>query len=178
MAVYAGESGQDWVNAPEGVHDAVCVDVIDLGMQKTDWGEKPKIKIVWELGTKMEDGRPFVVSKQYNRTLSKNNAGVPSGLRKDLESWRGKPFTAEELRGPTGQGFDIEVLIGKTCQIFIKHNPGKKDPSKIYANAESILKPKVKLEPSGKYVRTIDRKASEPASKPAPTQEPVEEIPF
>lgn len=181
MAVYAGEKGTDFVNAPEGLHDAVCVDVIDVGLKETQWGSKHKVKLVWEIAAKMEDGKPFIVSKQYNLTLSKNNAGVPSELRKDLAAWRGKDFTADELRGPDGNGFDLETVIGKCCQVLVQHQPSK-DGAKTWANITAIMKPKAKLESAGKYIRQKDRtpKNGQPAAQTSsgPTEEPVEEIPF
>jgi hypothetical protein len=54
-------------------------------------------------------GKPFMVSKFY--TLSLNEK---ASLRKDLQSWRGKPFTEEELKG-----FDVEKLIGANCLLNI-----------------------------------------------------------
>jgi hypothetical protein len=51
-------------------------------------------------------------------------------LRKDLESWRGKKFTEEEL-----EGFDVKNVLGKPCQIQVLHSEGKKK----YANIASIV---------------------------------------
>ena len=59
----------------------------------------------------MEDGRPFAVSKTYTASLFEAAA-----LRKDLESWRGKSFTEEELGG-----FDISKLLGCTARIEVGH---------------------------------------------------------
>jgi len=43
----------------------------------------------------------LMISKRYTMSL-----GEQSTLRKDLESWRGKKFTPEEL-----QGFDLNACI-------------------------------------------------------------------
>ena len=75
--------------APEGVHDAVCCDVADLGIVETTWqGEtksQHKVRIVWQLGTKMEDGRPYSIGRRYGLTLHEK-----SSLFKDLKTWFGK----------------------------------------------------------------------------------------
>jgi hypothetical protein len=59
----------------------------------------------------MDDGRPFGAWKTYTASLFEAAA-----LRKDLESWRGKSFTEEELAG-----FDISKLIGCTAKIEVGH---------------------------------------------------------
>lgn len=87
--------------------------------------------ITWELPTELhvfkEDKgpEPFVVSKEY--TL---NLGDKSNLRKDLESWRGRPFTEEELKG-----FNIGKLIGAACLISVIH---KTTAGGVYARVSTI----------------------------------------
>lgn len=176
MAVYAKSTQTDWVNAPEGVHDAVCVDIVDLGMKDTQYGPKHKVRIVWEIAAKMDDGGSFTVGKQYGLSLHDK-----ADLRKDLKGWRGKDFTVEELKGPEGHGFDLDTILGKCCQLVVQHEASK-DGDKVYANVKNVLKARAKLEMSGKYIRVKDRKPdNKPVGgngKPASTQEPVEEIPF
>lgn len=106
-----------------------------MGTQKDEgkFGTKiqPKVMITWELPTEMhtfkeEKGpEPFVVSKEY--TL---NLGEKSNLRKDLESWRGRAFTEEELKG-----FNIGKLIGAPCLISVIHQT---KPSGVYARVSTI----------------------------------------
>ena len=62
-----------------------------------------------------EGQKPFSIGKEYTLSLSSK-----SNLYKDLVSWRGKPFTEEEL-----EGFDLSKLLGKPCQIQIIHKQGK-----------------------------------------------------
>jgi hypothetical protein len=50
-----------------------------------------------------------MVSKFYTLSL-----GDKANLRKDLENWRGKAFSAEEL-----DGFDVQALIGANCMLNI-----------------------------------------------------------
>lgn len=138
--------GKEFVPAPEGEHNAICIDVVDLGLQMTPWGEKPKIRIVWELPEcPMEDGRPFIVNNRYSPTLDER-----STLRKHLQLWRGKMFSQDEL-----QGFNLESIIGSCCRLIIQHRPNPK--GKIFANIETILKASKQVKSAGKYVRVKDR---------------------
>ena len=59
----------------------------------------------------LADGKPFLISRRYSLSLHEK-----SSLRRDLESWRGRAFTQEELRG-----FDLEVLIGVGCLVSVVH---------------------------------------------------------
>lgn len=146
---------QEFIPAPEGVHNAVCVDFVDLGIVNGQFGPKAMVKIVWEIEEPMEDGRPFTVQKRYSASLHEQ-----SNLCKDLKSWRGKPFTSDELKA-----FDTENLIGVPCQLVVAHN---EHDGSVYANVENVLKAVKKLKPTGKYVRQKDRptdQQSQPADK-------------
>src|ERR1039458_9745361 len=105
MPIIAKSSGTSYPPAPQGTHAAVCVDVIDLGMLKVAFGGKEKtqhkIRVVWQIEELRDDGKPHQVSRRYTNSLHEKAA-----LRKDLESWRGNPFTPSEL-----EGFDLEVLL-------------------------------------------------------------------
>ena len=76
----------------------------------------------------MEDGRPFVIGRRY--TLSSHEK---STLRKDLESWRGKPFKDSDF-GSDGD-FDIQNVIGAACFLNVVHN---ENDGKTYANIEAV----------------------------------------
>jgi hypothetical protein len=120
---------------PSGNHVGRCVQMIEIGTVNYEWqGEKKtlhKVRVTWELPleTKVfhEDKgeQPYVVSKEY--TLSMHEK---SNLRKDLESWRGKPFTEAEA-----EAFDITKLLTAPCMLNIVHNV--KDGN-TYANIASI----------------------------------------
>jgi hypothetical protein len=162
--------GSDFTPAPEGMHNAVGVDVVDLGMVDGQFGMKHKLKIVWEIDAPMEDGRRFVVSKRYNVSLHEK-----STLFKDLKGWRGRPFTPEELKG-----FDLDKVIGAPCQLVIVHN--ERDGS-VYADVQTVMKAgQAKITPSGNYTRVKDRPADQQRpggngnGRPAPKED--EGIPF
>ena len=144
-----------------GTTQAVCCAVWDLGIQKTTYmGEdklQHKIIIAWEIVEKINapeseyHGKPYMLNKKYTLSL-----GEKANLRKDLESWRGRPFTSEELEN----GFDTEQLYGINCYIGIKHEADRNDPSKVYANVTAILPP-----PKGYEKITPLRTREEPPPK-------------
>lgn len=140
------KGGSNFEPAEEGVHDAVCVDVADLGIVDGQFGEKHKCRLTWELAAKMADGRPYITSKTYTVSLHEK-----ATLHKDLKSWRGKAFTADELRG-----FDVEKVLGAPCQIVLTHT--EKD-GLVYANVTAIMKARknFQLKSSGNFVRYKDR---------------------
>lgn len=114
--------------APAGNHLAICYQMVDLGHQYNAKYEKysPKVLLGWELpGETMEDGRPFIVSSRY--TLSFNERAI---LRMHLESWRGRPFSAQELAG-----FDLKSVLGKACMVNIVQ---KQVGDKTYANVTAV----------------------------------------
>lgn len=121
MGRYAKETGGgDFQQAPEGSHVARCIKLIDLGTQKGEYQGKPIIReqvvIQWELPTETidtDDGpKPMIVSKFYTNSLSEK-----ANLRADLESWRGRQFTPEEL-----DGFDLEKILGAPALVNVIHN--------------------------------------------------------
>jgi len=151
MALVAKETGGNFVPAPAGVHQAVCVDVIDLGMVESAFYKKTSHKcyIVWEIDEEMPDGKRFTVRRRYTVSLNSKAA-----MRKDLESWRGRAFTDEELRG-----FDVENVLGANCNVSVVQ---EKRDGETYANVTAITqlhKSQQKIQPSGKYVRMKDRPA-------------------
>lgn len=133
----------DAIPLPEvGTTQAVCCGVWDLGMQESTYnGEtktRRKIVIAWELAqsinvpTSEYDGQPYMLSKTYTLSLYENAA-----LKKDLESWRGRAYTQEEIT----TGINIEKLYGINCLLGITHQQGFKDPSRTFANVSAILPP-------------------------------------
>jgi hypothetical protein len=150
----AGDS-KTYTPAPEGMHQAVCVDVVDKGMLEVTYAGKTKtqhkIVVAWQLAEPREDGKRFVVFKRY--TLSLNEKAT---LRKDLESWRGKKFTRDEE-----MGFDVEKLVGVNALLNVQHNV---TGDKTYANVVAVtplVKGMVKIAALD-YVRELDRTEAQP----------------
>lgn len=102
---------------PPGTHIAVCYRIVDIGTQPdSGFGERRKIVVFWELPHERItiDGveRPMGISKFYTNSLNKK-----ASLRKDLDAWRGRAFTKEEL-----DGFELKNILGKPCQISVVTN--------------------------------------------------------
>lgn len=129
-ALIARRPRSTYTAAPEGLWAAVCVDCVDLGVVAGAYGAKHKVRIVWQLDVVDEaHGRRFDVARVYTLSLHERAA-----LRKDLESWRGKKFTEQEL-----DGFDLERLIGIPAQVQITHDLG--DDGTVYANVATVVPP-------------------------------------
>jgi len=133
------DTGSNFKPVPAGMHLARCYRIIDMGTQETSYegkiDYKRKLKFVWEVHSEDDDGtplkteknEPFVITKDYTNTW-----GDKGTLRKDLQSWRGREFTAEEQRR-----FDIKNVLDKWCMLNITHKP-KKSGSGVYANVTTL----------------------------------------
>jgi hypothetical protein len=129
------KSSTDFKPLDEGTHTAICNAVIDIGLQSTPWGTKEQVWLRFEVPAErvsyIKDGLevegPQIIWARYNKTLTKK-----ANLRKDLDAWRGKEFTTEELGG-----FDLFRLVGKPCLITVVHNHGD---DRTYANIAGITK--------------------------------------
>ena len=157
------EDTRDFKPAPEGLFPAVCVDVVDNGIVDGIYGAKHKIQIRWQLDPKSdagsidgtEQGRPWLIVRSYTLSLHEKSA-----LRPFLESWRGKKFTPEELRG-----FDVEKLLGAPCLLQVFHRQSML--GRTFANVQNIMPlPKTMSKPqaSADYVRVKDRPDQPPAA--------------
>jgi hypothetical protein len=140
MGITATDSGgKDFKKVPPGVHFAICNMVVDLGIQETTFKgqakQQHKVYIRWEVPdervTYEKDGEkiegPCSIGSTYTLSLSEK-----SKLRPLLENWRGKLFTAQELRG-----FDITTIAGKCCQVQVQHSTGS--DGKTYANVAGVM---------------------------------------
>lgn len=118
---WSDSGGGDFEQPPVGTYPARCIKIIDLGTQKGEWQGKANFKrqvvVGWELPTELMTegdyvGKPFVVSKFYTASL-----GEKANLRKDLQNWRGREFTPEELAG-----FESKAILGKPCMLSLTAN--------------------------------------------------------
>lgn len=205
MPFYVHDNGQeDFERMEPGLKAAVCSHVVDMGVQVSMYGEQEKLMVCFEFAEKMKDGRPYMLSKEYTKSLN-----VKANLRKDLETWRGKPFTLEELgvnpdgsRNPDLPGFDVESIIGANAMISVIDNPSKKDPTKIYSQIANINPPMkgtptlvrsaqpvpewiqkksqqgIAFRNAAGFVDTVpppQEMAAQPMQAPAPVQQPVQQ---
>lgn len=146
MSTTLKQSGGDFALPPAGTHRARCYRIVDLGTQPVNWqGQtkyQPKVLIGWELADETtEDGRPFTTSARYTASLSDK-----ATLRHTLESWRGRPFTAQEL-----EGFQLSKVLNAPCLLTIAHEASK-DGSKTYANVKAVTGLAKGMQPPGELV--------------------------
>ena len=133
---------------PVGMHQAVCAMVCDIGTHKGEYQGKQTMRhqaiVIWELNELKTlgtfAGERFQASKFYTLSLDEK-----ANLRKDLQSWRGVPFTPEELKG-----FDIEKLVGANCFLNVIHEDGKAKITAITPLAKGMAKisPTLTTEPA------------------------------
>ena len=118
MGRYATDSGTaTFTPAPIGTHIARCFRIVDLGTQHGEYAGKPtrrnQILISWELPQELieieGEQRPVIASRFYTNSLSEK-----ANLRQDLEAWRGRMFTEQEL-----DRFDLESILEKPCLLTI-----------------------------------------------------------
>jgi len=108
---------------PSGTHIGRCYSMIDIGTVEWEWqGETKythKVRLSFELPHEMRDfggeQKPMVISKEYTLSLHEK-----SNLRRDLEGWRGKSFSNQEL-----SGFELTDVLGSSCNISVIHKTSK-----------------------------------------------------
>lgn len=135
MGLIATDKGGGFDPVEPGTHHGVCYGVIDLGTHFNEIfkNSSRKALLMWEIPALRidveRDGQrmnmPRVVSKRYTLSLNKK-----ANLRKELESWRGRPFTDEELAG-----FDLGKLLGVNCMINVIHEVRN---GKTFANVAAV----------------------------------------
>ena len=124
--------------AEQGIFQAICVGVYDLGTHYTQQFDKwsRDVLILFELPTERLNfvndkgenvSAPRLLSKRYTASLHEK-----STLRKDLQAWRGRAFTDEELGG-----FDTHNLLGKNCMVQVMH--AKTQSGNVFAKIATIL---------------------------------------
>lgn len=131
--------GKTFEPLPAGMHQAVCYAAIDIGTQP-QFGNYParrKVIFCWEVPderiTLERNGVPVslprAISAKYTLSLA-----AKGNLRPMLESWRGRPFTPEELAG-----FDLGNVVGANCFLNVVHAHGKGEKAdRTYANVASV----------------------------------------
>ncbi len=137
MLISESSTERSYKLVPAGTHMAICYGIVDLGTQAYSYqGEQKQARqcrVLWELHGEdadgqpltLDDGRPLSLSQRYTLSLAEK-----AKLRKTLISWRGREFTAAELRG-----FDLRTIIGAPCMLTVTHAV-KGD--KTFANVDTV----------------------------------------
>lgn len=155
--------------APEGMVNAVCVDVIDVGQamglapdklgryivpsKNKAHKAKARCKWVFELEARMEDGRPFTQYIDMPASLYKpepGQTGQTAKMRDQLDNWGIK--LPEDL----GKVDLTALLLGQQATLRIKHEPDAK--GRIWANISTINPSTYSVEPSGEWDSDAARK--------------------
>ena len=119
----ASNKGDDFEPAPEGPHNAVCVRLVDMGMQDSKRGPRRRVQIGFEIDEPRDDGERFMVASHITLSLHKK-----ANLRQLLEGWRGRAYQDDE-------DVDITGVVGRPALINIVHN---ESGDTIYANIASV----------------------------------------
>lgn len=139
MVTPESASSGEFELVPPGVYVARCYKMIDVGTQSVQYMNNPpkptrQLYLYWEILTdadgepvRMADGeRPFSIFKQYTWSMHEK-----ANLRKDLNSWRGTPFTEAEAKD-----FDISKLLSQYCLLQVVH---RESGDRTYANVDNIM---------------------------------------
>lgn len=141
MALIAKESGGggSFTPVPPGMHLARCYRIIDLGTQDSTYLGKvkklPKIMLQFEVHGEDDMGKPILTEKGEPMSISKNftlSLADKATLRLDLQTWRGREFTADELRG-----FELKNVLGAWAMLSILKEMG--GDGKEYTNIKAIM---------------------------------------
>ena len=167
--VLQSKVGGDFKPHPEGIHPALCVDLINLGLVDSEWQGQHrlvnKVRLVFETEQRGEDGRNCIITKTFTASLH------PKAKLSDfVGKWRGRPVVP-------GESIDLSKLIGANCTLVISHQQNM--VGRTYASIDAVSKPTKRLVASGSYDPALARqriaewKAKEagqaqPASAPRP----------
>lgn len=180
LNVRGGGGGGVYVNTEDGTYQAVIVDIINLGLVKsnnTKFKDSEKLRLVYQLDaeitedlvraayeaegkTPTEDqlkavGRRFTLREDFNKTLG--SADKKSNYTKRIESIIKRNLTPEEY----DKGFPSLTLLGKNVQVTVTNTPLKSDPKRSFPKVTSVIAWPTKYGApiEGKdYIRLKDRK--------------------
>lgn len=123
---------------PAGLHPFVLYGCYHVGVipSKGGFDAKDTVILAFELPEaeplkyKEEDGtttlKPRIMSKRFNLSFHEK-----STLRQQLESWRGRAFTDEEMKA-----FELQKLLGASGQLQVMHQTRE---GKTYASVSNLL---------------------------------------
>ena len=150
MSLIAKDSGESsFTPVPPGMHLARCYRVVDLGTQKSEYQGQikylQKVMIQFEVHGEDDSGKPLVTAKGEPMSISKNytlSLAEKATMRKDLQTWRGRDFTPEELRG-----FELKNVLGVWAMISVAKSIGNN--GKEYTNIMSVNSVPVSIKKAG-----------------------------
>ncbi len=136
---------------PAGVHSAVCVDVLDLGLVQTVYNGVPllvpKLRLVFETEVVDEQGKRHILARKCRASLHPR-----STLHQFISNWRGRAIAP-------GETVDLEKLVGVSCTLSLSHRLSL--TGRVWVSIDSIARPTRKVTPSGGYDRAEARRKLE-----------------
>ncbi len=150
MSLTAKDSGGgSFTPVAPGMHLARCYRIVDLGTQKSEYKGQvkhlQKVMIQFEVHGEDDNGNALVTAKGEPMSISKNftlSLSEKATLRIDLQAWRGRDFTADELRG-----FELKNVLGAWAMITAAKSIGNN--GKDYTNIVSINPVPVAIKKAG-----------------------------
>lgn len=127
-----------------GTYPAVCIGIVDLGMQNNPKYNKAedKVSLTFEMPDEtIERGNgpePRWLSKKYTKSL-----GDKSNLLRDLKAWLGAAAVDTD-------SFDIRELLGKACLVSVSKVENKNTGRVYNAIERMVALPKGMPEPQAK----------------------------
>lgn len=146
LTVKATGGSSSFKPVPPGMHLARCYRVVDMGTQTTTWKgqtkQQPKVMLQFEVHSEDADGNPLVTEKGEPMSISKNftaSLADKAVLRQELENWRSRAFTADELNG-----FQLKNVLGAWAFLSVVKEVG--NDGNEYTNISSInpVSPQIK----------------------------------
>ena len=138
LTVKASGGASTFKPVPSGMHLARCYRIVDMGTQTTTWKgqskQQPKVMLQFEVHSEDSDGNPIVTDKGEPMSISKNftaSLGENAILRQELENWRSRAFTADELKG-----FQLKNVLGAWAMLSVVKEQG--NDGNEYTNISSI----------------------------------------
>ena len=135
--VAKAEEGSSFIPVPPGMHLARCYRIVDLGTQESTYmgniKHVPRVLFQFEVHSEDTEGKPLLTSSGEPMTVSKTftlSLAEKATMRRDLQTWRGKEFTKEELRG-----FELKNVLGQWAMITVAENESN---GKTYTNIANI----------------------------------------
>ena len=150
MSLTARDSGGgSFTPVSPGMHLARCYRIVDMGTQKPEFQGQAKhlqkVMLQFEVHGEDDSGKPLVTAKGEPMSISKNftlSLAEKATMRKDLQAWRGRDFTPEELRG-----FELKNVLGAWAMITASKALGGN--GKEYTNIVSINPVPVAIKKAG-----------------------------
>jgi|GEM_PF-6639508 len=124
-----------------GAHHAVCAEVFDRGLVKTENGDQRKIWLVFQVQELIQDSGTDLDGKRKEVRISANlrKLNPRTKLRQILESWRGEELTDDDF--DENGNFDLEKVVGVPATVVVGSWSDPDENGRRYPNDCNVLPP-------------------------------------